>query len=151
MTANIFHDVAHFHEFAAPYSEMSRFQSDVQLPPVKQVAHCLALVTEEYSELTEASVSRENLPKTADAYLDIMYVCSQGLLSLGLTPEECQTLWDEVHKANRSKVDPSMGLLGENEGRPYINPSGKIEKPPGFVPPDIEGLLNAFRRARRGG
>ena len=141
-------DVAAFHHVAAPYSPMSRFRSVPGLPSIQHRGHVLALVTEEYTELVTAMIDTKNFPEAADAFLDIMYVCLQGLLSMGLAAEEIDALWVAVHHANMTKVDPVWGLLDENEGKPYHTDSGKITKPPGFAPPDIEGLINEMRRKR---
>lgn len=142
-------DIADFHTCAAPYSPMSRFPAEVVFPSPLRLTHCQSLLTEEYTETMLAGTER-NLPELADGYLDTIYVCLQGLFSLGLKTEEIQELWEAVHGANMSKVDPSYGLLGENDNKPYHNDVGKITKPPGFAPPDIEGLINKFRRSRNG-
>lgn len=149
MTHKIFADVAAFHQAAAPHSEFSRFLTTVGMPQARQLAHVLDLLLEEHTELTDAMNITGNIPDTADAFLDIIYVCVQGLLSMGLSSEQTSALWDEVHRANMSKVDPACGLLAENDGKPYHTDTGKITKPPGFLPPDIGGLLNTFRRANQ--
>lgn len=139
-------NVIAFHQKAAPYSPMSRFRESVGMPDAKFKAHVMALITEEYTELTTAMIVDENLPDTADALLDIIYVCLQGLFSLGLSEEQVTELWAEVQRANMSKVDPAYGLLDGNGGKPYHDTNGKITKPPGFTPPDIEGKILEFRR-----
>lgn len=126
-------DVYEFHRTAAPNSAMSRFRSVPGLPSADHRAHLLALVTEKYADLVTGLTAQQNLPDSADALLGIIYVCFGGLLSMGLTPDEIDILWNEVH---RTKM--------HNE----------ISKPPGFLLPDIEGLVNAMRRSRdvqRGG
>lgn len=88
---------------------------------------CLAqdLVREEAKEIDDA-IEEADFAKTVDGCIDAIYV-NLGLLNrLGV---DAQPLWDEVHRANMSKV-----------GGP-VREDGKQLKNPDFVPPDIEGQL----------
>lgn len=66
-----------------------------------------------------------NLPKTADAIIDQIYVLIGTLAAMGI---DFWPLWREVQRANMAKA-----------GGPVIN--GKVTKPEGWTPPDIEGEL----------
>lgn len=138
----VFHDVKAFHTHGE-----SGFRTDVGMPPEEDTALLQALLSEEYEEMNLAiSADPPDLPGYVDGLLDQIYVAVQGLLAAGLDASEIQLLWDQVQNANMSKV---TGLLLEkNGGKPYRNASGKIVKPPGFQPPDIEGTLQAIRVMR---
>lgn len=66
-----------------------------------------------------------SLPKSADALIDLLYVTIGSLLAMGI---DLWPLWAEVQRCNMAKL-----------GGPVIN--GKLCKPEGFKPPDIEALL----------
>lgn len=96
------------------------------------------MITEEYEEvrlaLLDATNSRaaskeldaETLAEIADGVADLIYVALGTTLALGidLTP-----VWEAVQAANLTKAS---GPVRED---------GKRLKPPGFVPPDIAGLI----------
>lgn len=67
-----------------------------------------------------------SLPEVADSIADLKYVLEGTNLSFGIDGGD---VWDEVHRANMRKLD---GPRDEH---------GKIQKPPGWTPPDIEGVL----------
>jgi predicted HAD superfamily Cof-like phosphohydrolase len=68
------------------------------------------------------------VPAMADALADIDYVVEGTRLELGIdgTP-----VADEVHRSNMAKFGPGSSK----------RPDGKTMKPPGWKPPDIEGVL----------
>lgn len=69
---------------------------------------------------------QRNLAQAADALIDLQYVCEGGLISLGINSNP---LWAEVQRANMAK---------EGGG---TREDGKILKPAGWQPPNIEGKL----------
>lgn len=84
------------------------------------------LVLEELTELAHA-YNADDLPAVCDAILDSVYV----LLGMGLAyGMDLPAGWAAVQEANLRKA-----------GGPKCPETGKALKPPGFVPPDIEGLL----------
>lgn len=66
-----------------------------------------------------------SLPKSADALIDEIYVNVGTLLAMGI---DFWPLWEAVQRANMAKV-----------GGPIVN--GKVSKPAGWSPPDIDALL----------
>ena len=106
------------------------------------------LVTEEFFEFLEALgmpldekiqakvrkdldapvVSSTDLPKLADALADIDYVVEGTRIAFGI---HGQDVAEEVHRANMAKL-----------GGPRRE-DGKILKPEGWTPPDIEGVLRS--------
>lgn len=90
----------------------------------------LALIGEEYRELTEA-LGAEDLVEAADAIADLLYVVYGTAVEMGLPADK---LVSEVHRSNMTK-------LGE-DGKPILRSDGKILKGPNYEPPDIRGVLN---------
>ena len=87
------------------------------------------LMIEEYGELVEASDDGDrDLPATADAIVDLLYVTIGLACRLGI---DLAPLWCAVHQKNLEKVN---GPVRED---------GKRLKPAGWTPPDIAGLLRA--------
>jgi len=83
------------------------------------------LIKEELEEL-EDGIGQDNIVEVADAITDLLYVVLGTAVAYGI---DVEPLWEEVHKTNMAK---EVGRKRED---------GKIIKPPGWVPPDIEGLL----------
>jgi len=76
-------------------------------------------------EFTQAHLNYPNMPETADGLIDLLYVTIGSLLAMGI---DMWPLWAEVQRANMAKL-----------GGPVVD--GKLMKPEGWQPPDIEGLL----------
>ena len=115
-------------------------RKDIGLPTIGERRTLMkALIDEEHQELHDA-LEAEDLPKTVDALLDLVWVTLHGLMECGLRPDDVYEVWDEVKRANESKV--------YGEGLPLRNDNGKIQKPPGFCPPDIEGVLERLMEMR---
>jgi len=84
------------------------------------------LVEEEYEEFCEAW-EKNDLIELADAIADLVYVLNGTAISYGI---DLRPVWDEVHRANMSKVGGST------------REDGKILKPEGWLPPDIGKVLD---------
>lgn len=115
-----FKDVLAFHEkFGCYIGKTPAF-------PSREVIHLRnGLVTEEFTEFINATMAR-NLAGTADAMVDLMYVILGTAVSLGI---DLRPVWDAVHATNMAKVGG-----GKRD-------DGKVLKPPGWVPPNIEKVL----------
>ena len=83
------------------------------------------LIHEELDEFLRAAMNND-VPEVVDAICDLLYVTFGAAVVLGVDIEGAFNL---VHKANLLKVGESMDA------------SGKIQKPPGWEPPDIRGWL----------
>jgi predicted HAD superfamily Cof-like phosphohydrolase len=123
-------DVAAFHEkFGLTYdgkprlldSETTRFR--------------LKFLEEELMEFRVSAIS-DDLPGMADALIDLVYVAMGTAYMMGLP---WQDLWDEVQRANMSKVRAS------DETESKRGSSLDVIKPRGWQGPDIEGVLNAAK------
>jgi len=93
-------------------------------PEITQDELCLRLIGEELGELCEA-VGRRDLPETADALGDLVYVTVSAAVRWGI---DLEPVMREIQRANMAKV-----------GGPIVE--GKQQKPLGWVPPDIAGVL----------
>lgn len=95
----------------------------------------LKFLKEEIRELEQAWKAGD-LAGVADALLDLTYVAKGTAHLLGLPWQE---LWDEVQRANMSKIRASTAdESARATGRGHAS---DVLKPPDFVPPDIAGIL----------
>jgi len=121
-----------------------------QVPDEKRVRLRAALIAEEFFETLEAMFdfpdrdfgrAKESvellivhgkvvvdLPELADGLADLDYVIEGTRLEFGI---DGAPIAAEVHKTNMAKKAGPVG------------PNGKIQKPTGWTPPDIEGILRA--------
>jgi predicted HAD superfamily Cof-like phosphohydrolase len=91
----------------------------------------LRLISEELEEL-RAALDADDLAAVADAIADLLYVAYGAALAFGIPIDE---VFAEVHRANLAKL--------ESIGGPHERDDGKVLKPDGWMPPDIEGVLRA--------
>ncbi len=94
------------------------------------------LMTEEMYELLEAMARRDEAHTCAEAS-DMIYVVSGTLLQLGLG-RFLFPVFNEVHAANMSKLDPTTG-------EPFYDDSGKITKGPYYQKPNLRRVMNEAR------
>ena len=84
------------------------------------------LIEEEWDEL-HLAMMRDDLPGIADGLADLVYVLLGTALTYGI---DLEPVFCEVHQANIAK---------RAWGGPAI---GKVQKPDGWIPPDIKGILD---------
>lgn len=77
-----------------------------------------------------------DLVEVADALTDLDYVVTGAHRVWGL-PQDA--LFALVHENNMSKLGP--------DGKPIKDATGKVQKPEGWAPPDVAGLLRAHGAA----
>ncbi|MCS5714592.1 nucleoside triphosphate pyrophosphohydrolase family protein [Herbiconiux sp. CPCC 205716] len=87
------------------------------------------LLEEEVGELREA-VEASNLTKIADALGDILYVTYGAALTWGV---DLDAVLREIHRSNMTKLG--------SDGKPILRHDGKVLKPDGYTPPNIERAL----------
>ena len=87
-----------------------------------------SLIEEEFNELKSANSSLEEL----DALIDIMVVTIGAIHSIGADAEGA---WNEVMRSNLSKIDKDTGKVKKRD-------DGKVLKPIGYSPPNLEPFLN---------
>lgn len=101
------------------------------IPPADRVKLRINLIDEEVNrELIPAMIAGD-LPKIADGLADSVYVHVGTALEYGIPLE---VIWGIVQAANMDKVDPVTGKVIRRE-------DGKILKPSGWKPPDVEAAL----------
>lgn len=124
--ARAFHNVRQFHEtFGHPVSDSPCMQ------PVDRAEARADWIADEVQELRDAATITEQ----ADAYVDMIYFALGGLVEMGIEPS---AIWDLVHGANMAKVQPDGSVLRRADG--------KIVKPEGWTPPDLEIAREIARR-----
>lgn len=139
------------------------------VPDKKTVRFRLSLIAEEFRELCEAAgvgeggaawdmiqayinedVPSVELPTFVDALADLMYVIEGAAITMGV---DMAPIAAEVHRTNMAKLPSYVAAKdahhrGDEPGErhsvheaPIKRPDGKVLKPPGWTPPDIEGEL----------
>jgi predicted HAD superfamily Cof-like phosphohydrolase len=93
----------------------------------------IALVEEEFWELEgeHLYLQEDSSCNAIKEALDLMYVTAQ-YLNVTVGADKAKELWDALHENNMSKCV---------EGKLVKSEQGKILKPEGYVPLDIEKLL----------
>lgn len=90
------------------------------------------LIKEEYKELKEARKNGD-MAGVADAYADLIYVIlGSALMQIG--KHRFARVWAEVQRSNMAKVDEATGKV-------VMRPDGKVLKPDGWTPPNIDMIL----------
>lgn len=87
------------------------------------------LLLEEVKEYLE-SEEKNDLANLAKELADIIYIVCGTAVSYGIPLDN---VFDEVHRSNMEKLGP--------DGKVNRREDGKILKPDGWKPPDIESLL----------
>jgi NTP pyrophosphatase (non-canonical NTP hydrolase) len=93
------------------------------------------LIEEEARETVEA-IRKGDFIEAVDGLCDLLYVVFGAAVTFGL---DLEPYFEEVHRTNMAKV-----------GGPIRESDGKRLKPPGWKPPDIEGMLLLEMYRRRG-
>lgn len=100
-----------------------------QILPPDDYARRMRLILEELAELSKAHAARD-LPGFADALADLVWVTIGTAVEAGIPFD---AVWCEVRAANMAKAGGTLDA------------TGKLQKPPGWRPPDVEAII---RRAR---
>jgi len=94
------------------------------------------LMREEMDEMWEGldkfykARTLENKTEFVDGAIDSIYVILWSLLKFGVPVDKC---FDEVQRSNMAKLQPDGSYLK--------NGHGKVQKPDGWTPPDLFGIL----------
>jgi predicted HAD superfamily Cof-like phosphohydrolase len=89
------------------------------------------LMAEENQEYKEACWNGD-LVEIADALGDQLYILCGTILKHGLQ-HKIEEVFKEIHRSNMSKLGA--------DGKPIFRQDGKIQKGPGYSPPDINKIL----------
>ncbi len=98
---------------------------DLADPRLSRVKLRIKMIKDALEEL-ELAIEANDMPEIADALSDLDYVIIGAGVEWGIYLPD---VFDEVHRANMRKVGGPKDDLG------------KQLKPPGWKPPDIEGVL----------
>ena len=86
------------------------------------------LISEEFNELIASTTKTDDL----DALIDILVVTIGAIHSLGADAEGA---WKEVMSTNFAKIDKQTGRVRKRE-------DGKVLKPAGWTPPNLEPFVS---------
>ena len=89
------------------------------------------LIHEELEELLEA-ITQRDLIGIADALGDLKYVVEGAAVAYGI---DLEPVFNEIHRSNMAKLGP--------DGKVHYREDGKVLKPEGWRPPQLEPILNA--------
>ncbi len=85
-------------------------------------------IREEFQERLDSNTAKDDL----DALIDILVVTIGAIHSLGADAEGA---WKEVMRTNFAKIDKDTGKVRKRE-------DGKVLKPQGWTPPELEPFLS---------
>lgn len=88
----------------------------------------IKLLKEEFDEYMEAE-ENDDFIEVADALADLIYIACGTAASYGIPLNK---VFEEVHRSNMAKLV---------DGKPLKRADGKVIKPEGWTPPDIEGVI----------
>lgn len=123
------------------------------LPDVDTITLRASLIDEESRELRRA----ETLTDYFDAVLDLLYVVHGAAAAAGITAEQLEAGFAEVHRSNMSKAwtddevarrpDDVDRFQSGNPDRPWIvrRADGKVVKSPSYSPANLGSILEGVR------
>jgi predicted HAD superfamily Cof-like phosphohydrolase len=98
------------------------------IPEDNEADHRIKLIQDEVDEFKEG-VYNKDLVEIADAIGDMLYTAFGAAATFGIPIDE---VWQAIHESNMRKVKVPGNI--------------KIQKPPGWKEPDIEGIITRHRR-----
>ncbi len=115
-----------------PFRDQEKFmkacdQSVAEYNEEQYTLYC-NLIREEFQELLDSNTAKDDL----DALIDILVVTIGAIHSLGADAEGA---WKEVMRTNFAKIDKDTGKVRKRE-------DGKVLKPQGWTPPELEQYLS---------
>lgn len=114
----------------------SLMRRDIMIPTFltpEDVDFRVKFMREELEEYSQA-VDEADIFKALDALVDLVVVAYGTAIMQGVSPELWQMMWDEVHRANMSKVRGITDRGVKND----------LVKPPGWMPPNHEGVIREW-------
>lgn len=123
---SLIQDLSAFHQ-ACDVQEWFKNLSDM---PEEIYKLRLRLLEEEFNEFKKAHEEHDKV-EMADALADLIYI-AVGTANVMNIPLD--KVWAEVQRSNMAKVDPKTGKVRKRE-------DGKVLKPEGWTPPQIEKVI----------
>ena len=127
-----FKEVEDVHEFQLKFD--IPMPSHPAFPSQELLEFRIKFLEEELAEFKEA-VDHRDMAKAADALVDLEYVLKGTVLIMGLG-YAWSDLWRIVHRANMKKVR-TYRVEDSKRGSEF-----DVTKPPGWVPPNIQRVLD---------
>lgn len=124
---SLINDLSDFHDAC----DVQQWFADLKDIPEDVYQLRLRLLEEEFNEFKKAHSEHDKV-EMADALADMIYI-AVGTANVMNIPLD--KIWAEVQRSNMAKVDPSTGKVKKRE-------DGKILKPEGWTPPQIESVLD---------
>ena len=90
------------------------------------------ILQEEVAELNEALLD-DNYVEVADAITDCIYILLGTAIEVGITGEQLEQCFAEVHRSNMSKLD--------DNGKPVLRADGKITKGANYSAPNLKPII----------
>jgi len=116
--------------FKDQYKFMKACDQSVDKYDEKQYNMYCNLIQEEHDEL-KAAIAANDQVEQLDALIDILVVTIGAIHSAGFDAEGA---WKEVMSTNFAKIDKETGKVRKRE-------DGKVLKPVGWVPPNLEPFI----------
>lgn len=114
-----------------PFADIDKFHTACdQIPSDDNYKMYLGLIDEEYVELQDALIT-DNRLEQLDALIDILVVTMGAIRAGGFDSEGA---WNEVMRTNFAKIDEATGKVRKRA-------DGKVLKPDGWAPPNLEHFL----------
>lgn len=124
MNSNWYEDVKDFHKsFNLRVGQTPAFPEDVNERILR-----MNLLEEEFNEYIDAE-QKLDIVGIADALADVIYIACGTAVSYGIPLDK---VFEEVHRSNMAKLV---------DGKPIYREDGKVLKPAGWQPPNIESIL----------
>jgi len=121
---NWFNDVKDFHRaFGQRIGEVPAIPESIDECVLR-----MSLLEEEFDEYFDAEEDAD-IVGIADALADIIYIALGTAVSYGIPLDK---VFEEVHRSNMAKLV---------DGKVLRRADGKVQKPEGWTPPDIAGVL----------
>lgn len=120
---DMFNSVIEFHK---AFGQL--VSSDPKFPDENTRALRIRLLLEEFNEYMNAEQDNDFI-EVADALADLIYIACGTAASYGIP---LNAIFEEVHRSNMAKLV---------DGKPLKREDGKVIKPAGWTPPDIEGVI----------
>lgn len=122
--SNWYKDVMDFHRaFGQRIGTTPAFPESIEERDLR-----ISLLEEEFNEYMEAEQTLD-LVGIADALADIIYIACGTAVSYGIPLDK---VFEEVHRSNMAKLV---------NGKPIYREDGKVLKPEGWTPPQIEKII----------
>jgi predicted HAD superfamily Cof-like phosphohydrolase len=122
--SNWFEDVKDFHKsFNLRVGQTPNFPEDINERALR-----MNLLEEEFNEYIDAE-QKLDIVGIADALADVIYIACGTAVSYGIPLDK---VFEEVHRSNMAKLV---------DGKPIYRDDGKVLKPEGWTPPQIEKIL----------